>query len=42
MKHINRYIAESLLDDDDDIMNSAKDKVIENLLMDINSYICKT
>lgn len=42
MKHINQYIAESLLDDDDDIMNSAKDKVIENLLMDINSYICKT
>lgn len=41
MKRLYNYIQESLLDDEDDIMDKAKDKGIENLLMDISSYICK-
>jgi hypothetical protein len=42
MRPLYNYIRESLLDDEDEIMDKAKDKVIENLLMDISSYICKT
>ena len=41
MRSLYNYIRESILDDEDDIMDKAKDKVIENLLMDISSYICK-
>ena len=41
MKCLYNYIRESILDDEDEIMDKAKDKVIENLLMDISSYICK-
>ena len=41
MKCLYNYIRESILDDEDEIMDKAKDKVIDNLLMDISSYICK-
>lgn len=41
MRPLYNYIQESILDDEDEIMDKAKDKVIENLLMDISSYICR-
>ena len=42
MRPLCNYIRESILDDEDVIMDKAKDKTIENLLMDISSYICKS
>ena len=39
MKHLNQCILESLLDDEDDIMSTAYDKTIENLIDNINDAI---